>query len=178
MKTWIAVLLALAWTGCRRQAPAPEASRFTAEQLAARFYYDLGPETVDVAGYPAEQKKNYQVFARVCSQCHTPARPLNAPIVSAQDWERYVRRMHERAKTREKWISVPEESFAEIVDFLAYDAKVRKVQGKAEFDRRTEALKRLFDEVGAERARLQLAEGEREARPAPPYAGDKPAGGE
>ena len=64
------------------------AETFTESQLAAKFYFDLGPATVDASQYPKEAREGYRIFARVCSKCHSPARPLNAPITDKADWRR------------------------------------------------------------------------------------------
>src|SRR5208282_2996823 len=73
-------------------------SKYTPQQLEARFYYDLGPAEVDVSSYPKKQQENYRVFAETCFQCHTLARPINSPIVERKDWRRYVQRMHGKTK--------------------------------------------------------------------------------
>lgn len=164
---------ALAW-GCKGPAPEAAKSKFTLEQLKARFYMDLGPNTVDVASYPKNVQDGYQVFANACSQCHTLARPINASEVSREDWDKHVRRMHEKTLAYGWWTKFGKDDAKKILDFLAYDSKVRKVDGKAAFEKRTEELKALLAEVEAERARLQLDEGRREARPEPPYTGAKP----
>lgn len=153
----------LAWAG----------GKFTKVQLDARFHYDLGPAEVDVSSYPKEQQENYAIFAQTCSQCHTLARPINAPIVKREDWERYVRRMHLHSKIKAGTV-VTREAAAAIVGFLAYDSKVRKVERKTDFEAKDKKLRRLFEEVKRERSRLQIEEDKRKARPAPPYTGDRP----
>lgn len=140
--------------------------RFTPERLEARFYYDLGPKEVDTAAYPPKQRENYRAFAAACSQCHTLARPLNAPYVSREDWKRYVKRMH--AKTKERaGASIGKADAEAAVVFLAYDAQIRKVKGRAAFEAKTAELKALFAEVRAERSRLQIEADRRKARGAP-----------
>lgn len=89
------------------------------------FYYDLGPDVIDVAAYPEEQQKNYRLFQLVCSQCHTTARPLNHPTTSRWMWQRYVAGMRRRAET-EKWLAITAEDVERIVDFLTFDAEARK----------------------------------------------------
>ncbi|MBI3553388.1 MAG: hypothetical protein HY077_12910 [Elusimicrobia bacterium] len=154
----------LAWAG----------EKFTAEQLKARFYYDLGPATLDVSSYPKRKQENYGVFARNCSQCHTLARPINAPIVKREDWRRYVRRMHLKTKAA-TGTDFSKTDGEEIVSFLAFDSKLRKVHGKAAFDAQTAQLKKLFEDVTAERSRRQQEQDQKKVKPAPmPGVGVKP----
>lgn len=152
--------------------PARAQERFTAEQLEARFPYDLGPKEVDVTAYPKAQQENYRLFAKACSQCHTLARPLNSPYVTREDWRRYVRRMH--AKTKERaGAAIGKAEGAAAIEFLAYDAQVRKVKGKAAFAAEAAKLKALFAEVRAERSRLQLEADKKKTREPAPYTGVK-----
>lgn len=137
--------------------------RFTPEQLEARFYYDLGPKEVDTAAYPAKQRENYRAFSAACSQCHTLARPLNAPYVTREDWKRYVKRMHAKTKAR-AGASIGKADAEAAIEFLAYDAQIRKVRGKAAFEAEAAKLKALFAEVRAERSRLQIETDRRKAR--------------
>ena len=130
-------------------AAAPEAARFTAQQLEAVFYFDLGADSVDVSDYPKAQRGNYAAFVAVCSRCHTLARPINSPIAAAADWRRYVRRMHVRSKSQADK-TFDKEQIRGIVDFLAYDSRIRKIAGKSAFDAETQRLKKLFAEVRAE----------------------------
>lgn len=66
--------------------------------LAARFPADLGPAFVDVSRYPLEQRLNYEIHAEKCSTCHSLARSVNSPLVSREDWTRFVSRMHGKAE--------------------------------------------------------------------------------
>jgi hypothetical protein len=50
-------------------------------------------DRLDVSAYPPAIQRDYAVFARRCSRCHTLARPLNAQIRDPQHWVRYVTRM-------------------------------------------------------------------------------------
>lgn len=138
--------------------------KFTEEQLKARYYFDLGPAQVDVSGYPKRQQENYQLFAKTCSQCHTLARPINAPITSRSEWRRFIRRMHARIKSK-VGSQFDEEQAERIVDFLTYDAQVRKVAAKAAFDAQSAGLKELFKEAQAERLRQAEKDSESKARP-------------
>lgn len=175
MKKITLPVLALAFSmemlGCG-QSSQSQKPNFTEKQLGAMFYYDLGPEEIDVSSYPEKQRENFAVFAKTCSQCHTLARPINVPIVEKKDWDRYINRMHQRAKVRKA--KIPKQEVAAILDFLIYDSQVRKADGKASFEKRTEELKQLFEEVKKERARLQLEEDKGKTLPAAPYTGEKP----
>ncbi len=163
-KLALGVLLASAASA----ASAPE--RFTPQQLEADFYFDLGPAEIDVAGYPRAQQQGYATFASVCSRCHTLARPINSPIVARADWRRYIKRMHARSRIQPDKTFTAEQA-KRVVEFLAYDAKVRKIARRAEFDAETERLKKLFVEARAERSRLRS---ESDARKVKPY-GDRPS---
>ena len=127
--------------------------KFTARELSARYYYDLGPEQIDVSGYPWLQRQQYQVFAKTCSQCHTLARPINAPWTSRKDWKRFVERMHVRETVRTGDGFFKEEG-RHIVDFLAYDAQIRKEKNLRSFAEATGELKAFFKKVEAEQKRL------------------------
>lgn len=50
-------------------------------------------EGIDVSGYPADVRADYEVFAQRCSKCHTLARPLNSGIDDDAYWAMYVARM-------------------------------------------------------------------------------------
>lgn len=152
----VALFPALFLSSCKgkdetQTAPAP-ASKFSVGQLASRFPYDLGPATVDISKYPAEIQKNYRLFLAVCSSCHTSARPLNAPYVKAYDWKRFTRRMH--LKMEDRGFNLDRSQEKQIVEFLVYDAKIRKVDKKEEFNSQQESLKKLFEEVSKEKEKL------------------------
>lgn len=128
---------------------------YTDKQLEARFYYDLGADSLDVSSYPQEQQDNYKVFANTCSQCHSLARALNAPLTARADWRRYVVRMHLKNKARDGSGFTQKDAKA-IIAFLTYDASERKIKNKAAFDAHSERLKKEFEQVKAERSRRQV----------------------
>lgn len=137
-----------------RRAPVlvPEASRERRE--AALFYSDLGPDAVDVSEYPTQQKHNYAIYKRACSQCHTLARSINAPYVTKAWWEFYVMSMRARAK----WHGVPLTKYEvrAVLDFLEYDSNERKAGHAAQFEETKFELKRRFEAAQDERMdRLQ-----------------------
>ncbi|MBI4355873.1 MAG: hypothetical protein HY597_05470 [Candidatus Omnitrophica bacterium] len=103
-------------------------------QLAkAPFANDLGPEAINVSGYPSEMQAKYEVFKQRCSKCHTLARPINAQFASAKVWERYVKRMMLRPGS-----GISGSDGKAIWEFLSYDGQARKTARRAEF----EALRR------------------------------------
>jgi len=77
---------------------------------------DGGPGTIDVSGYPEQQKTNYDMYALKCAKCHPLARSVNARF-TAQDWKRYMKRMIRRPNS-----GINEEQAAKIYDFLKYYA--------------------------------------------------------
>lgn len=83
--------------------------------------YDKGPNKIDVSKYPKDIQARYRVFANKCVKCHTLARPINCEFALEDEWERYVKRMMNKAGTL---ISADEGK--QIFDFLTYDSKIRK----------------------------------------------------
>lgn len=120
--------------------------KFTEAELNAQYYYDLGSDTIDVSSYPQNQQKNYALFARVCSQCHTLSRPINSPRESYIAWKFYVLTMRMRSKFTQGTSYTPEEA-QDIVDFLTYDSMIRKDVHREEFEAVTKKLENRFDQV-------------------------------
>jgi hypothetical protein len=89
------------------------------------FPNDLGPDSIDVSGYPADMKKKYETFKQ-CAQCHTLARPINSQMHDRESWRRYVKRMMSKPGCEIK-------DGKAIFEFLTYDSEVRKIKRKAEF---------------------------------------------
>ncbi len=166
MKTFIILSL----LGLSISARAQE--RFTAEQRAALFYYDLGPKEIDVTSYPKEQQENYKAFAKACSQCHTLARPINSPLITREDWRRYTRRMHAKAKISTNAV-IGAAAAKQEIEFLTYDAQVRKVKEAAGFSAKTAELKALFAEAGKERSRIQAETDQKHIQEPAPYMGGR-----
>ena len=137
--------------------PSPIGTPSTAEvpdapaqrRKSALFYSDLGPDTVDVTSYPAERKHDYVVYTRVCSQCHSLARSINAPYVNRAWWEFYVASMRVRAKFQGQQLSL--EDVLAVFNFLDYDSNHRKVEHASEFEAIKAELKRRFDAALDER---------------------------
>jgi len=116
---------------------------------AALFYSDLGPDTVDVSAYPQAQRRNYTVYVRVCSFCHTLARSVNAPFVSRGWWDFYITNMRMRARRLD--IPMTDHDVRDTLDFLEYDSNERKVGRAKDFDATRAELKRRFELVLDER---------------------------
>ena len=147
---YLAVLLGLAAVSCACSAKTeatPEGSSSFAvrRKAAARFYYDLGPATVDVSGYPPVERENYKIFLSVCGTCHSAARPLNAPYAGADIWKGFVRRMHTKMESQAVLPSPKEE--ARILEFLVYDSGIRKIARSSSFQAQQEELKKLFEKA-------------------------------
>jgi hypothetical protein len=75
---------------------------------------DFGPGSIDVSRYPAEQRKNYEMYSVKCQKCHPLARSVNARF-TAQEWKKYMKRMIRRPNS-----GINEEQAATIYEFLKY----------------------------------------------------------
>jgi len=64
----------------------------------------------------------YKLFAKKCSGCHTLARAINSDFVLEDEWERYVKRMMNKAGP--SVINAAEGK--QIYEFLVYDSKTRR----------------------------------------------------
>jgi hypothetical protein len=102
----------------RGQATTPAKAAPLDPRIAA---YDKGPNKIDVSKYPKDMQDAYKVFSVKCVKCHTLARPINCEFALDDEWERYVKRMMNKAGT---WIS-PDQGH-QIYEFLVYDSKTRK----------------------------------------------------
>ncbi|MBI4061114.1 MAG: hypothetical protein HY403_06760 [Elusimicrobia bacterium] len=124
----------------------------TPERLRSAVYYsDLGPDEIDVSSYPAQQRYNYEAYARVCSGCHGLARSVNAPMASRAWWEFYVMSMRLRGRLSGRPLTAGE--IKSVLDFLEYDGRERKVKRAREFEARSAELRRRFDAAIAEKLR-------------------------
>ena len=102
----------------RGQAQAPAKEPPLDPRIAA---YDKGPNKIDVSKYPKDMQDRYKVFSVKCIKCHTLARPVNCEFVLEDEWERYIKRMMNKAGT---FISADDGK--KIYEFLVYDSKTRK----------------------------------------------------
>lgn len=111
---------------------------------------DAGPSQVDISSYPAVTQADYRVFARRCSQCHSLARALNSQYlqltpeelkeieakepdiladkliwqVSDSEWAGVIVKMHAKPGAA---IRIHPAELDKVIEFLVYDAKVRKM---------------------------------------------------
>lgn len=136
-------LAALAGACSKKGEPAPHEGGAEGKE-PPRFYYDLGPATVDVSRYPPKEQEGYKLFLAVCGTCHSTARALNAPYSGADAWKRYLRRMHVKMASRSVLPSPRDQE--RILDFLVYDSKVRKLDAPDEFKAGQDALRTRFEE--------------------------------
>lgn len=126
-------------------AHAPEPALPPPEELPETLYYaDLGPDSIDVSDYPAQQKYNYGFFRLQCSRCHTLARAVNSPVQSRAYWHFHLHRMSLHSRLQREGPFPPDQVEA-MLDFLEHDARVRKVEGRKRFEAQTEELKRRFE---------------------------------
>jgi hypothetical protein len=110
------------------------------------YYMDLGPAEIDVSRYPTQQKRNYAVFKMQCGRCHTLARAVNSPVKRRAYWAFHVARMNHHAR-RDPGGQISRDDVQAILDFLAFDAQVRKIDDAESFERQTAELQRRFDPV-------------------------------
>lgn len=113
---------------------------------AAVYYTDLGPAEIDVSSYPEAQKRAYTTFRGACGACHTLARAVNSPTQSRTYWRFHLARMSMHSRFQ-KIPRLSAEEREAVLDFLVHDARVRKIEGRAEFERSDEELKRRFDPI-------------------------------
>jgi len=150
---------------------AAEEGPIRTDELSARMPADLGPATVDVSSYPPAQQKSYALFLERCSRCHTPARAINSPITSREDWQHFVSLMHGRLLSRSMGEPWKTEEGRAIIDFLAYDSQVRKTAHAQEFESLQIRLSERFKLVQREKERRAK---EQPTKPSAPYTGANP----
>jgi hypothetical protein len=80
--------------------------------------------------------------------------------------------MHLRAEARH--VELTKEEADRVIEFLTYDATLRKIEKEDEFTRQQDELEALFVEIKKKKQEMQIKEGAGKARPAAPYVGDKP----
>lgn len=125
--------------------PLPEPS--AAKRSRAVFPSDLGPDELDLAELPLQQRHNYRIYARACSRCHDLSRSLWAPHTSGTWVEFYLVGMRVRGRMRGRPLTAEEVAAAK--DFLLHDAAGRK-RGK-EFEAQAAELRARFDALVDER---------------------------
>ena len=107
-----------------------------------RFAEDLGPDQLEydaLVRYPEPVQNDYVVFAKRCSKCHTTARPLNSIYASPEMWSRYVTKMWRKTGS-----GISHQDAKQILEFLVYDSKIRKLDHRAEFEAHRRDLLEAF----------------------------------
>jgi hypothetical protein len=112
------------------------------ERRGILYYSDLGPDRIDVSAYPLQKRRNYAVYARACARCHGLARSINAPYTSRGWWEFYMTGMRVRGTVTRRPFS--REEIKDVLDFLDYDSRVRKVENAKAFEAATAELQKQF----------------------------------
>lgn len=119
----------------------PEGPKSAAERerskAAKPMAWDLGPDTVDISGYPQDVQVSFRVFEEKCGNCHGLARPLNAPYATEGEWNTYVNKM-----MRKPGSGITKNEAKQIFGFLVYDSKERKLSDPDAWEKH---LKRLID---------------------------------
>lgn len=129
------------------------------KEAAKRPYAnDLGPDAVDITGYPSTMQKAYGLFAQKCSRCHTLARPVNSQWATSVFWEHYVKRMW-----RKPGSGINGAEAKQIWEFLVYDSQVRKLDRREEFEAFRKRLLEEFQQQYPDRYRELYADLEEEA---------------
>ncbi len=120
------------------------------------FPSDLGPETVDVSGYPPRLRKIYREVMPKCMSCHTLARVFNAPLAELsgkeeakareehpglfdpeilrcgpEAWKIYIKRMFMRPPCCGSCGVWTQGDIRQVHEFLSHDSRVRKTGAKA-----------------------------------------------
>jgi hypothetical protein len=122
-------------------------------ELSVPFYFDLGPDSIDVRDYPKKRRKQYETFVRRCSGCHTLSRAINTPMRGKEEWEYYVYRMRLYSLS-EKERRIQKAELEDVLSFLVYDSRIRKVKRGDDFEELDRRLRRKFRELHRERIKL------------------------
>jgi len=126
LRVLIAICAALSLASFIRAVRAQEKDEPVEPRILA---YDKGPAKIDVSKYPADMKTKYKVFADKCAKCHTIARAINCEFALDDEWERYIKRMMNKAGSS----VIPAADGKQIFEFVVYDSKIRK---KALYDKK------------------------------------------
>jgi hypothetical protein len=155
-------------------ASAPATQATSPAEPVALFPADLGSDKIDVTGYPVTQQENYSLFVEKCSVCHTLARVVNAPMVDASTWTRFVKRMHGKNQARVNGGPLLNgEEAKRVISFLVYDSRERKIKRADEFQMQQADLRARFDLAVQERTKKKMEEDRATSRESAPYVGDR-----
>lgn len=136
-------LIVVSFNLCKSACPQGSESAIEREKAAAKkpMAWDLGPDTVDISGYPANIQSYFAVFKEKCGNCHSVARPLNAPFATPEEWNTYVNKM-----MRKPGAGINKEQAKQIFEFLTYDSKVRKLSNPDTWESHLQRLISEFQE--------------------------------
>lgn len=124
-----------------QEAGGPSSIEKEKEIAKAPIAWDLGPDTVDISGYPPDIQSAYKVFAEKCGSCHTLARALNTPFATPEEWNRYVNKM-----MRKPGSGISPQEAKEVFRFLVHDSKVRKLSDPKAWEKHIQGLLDTFQE--------------------------------
>ena len=92
---------------------------------------DLGPASIDVSAYPPEMQAAYGKFQAKCGVCHSAARAVNSELITADQWNRYIKRMWLRPPCCNFCPVISKDDAKTIWKFLTYDSTLRKTGSRA-----------------------------------------------
>lgn len=94
---------------------------------------DLGPAVIDVSSYPAEQQETYnKIFLPVYGFLRGgPARALNSPLITSDEWRREVARVKNRPPCCGACPIISREDAIKLWKFFVYDSERRKTGANA-----------------------------------------------
>lgn len=164
------ILSALALSACAPRAVTTEKALPT-EDL--RFASDLGPDFIDVTRYSPAQQEDYRLLVEKCAHCHTLARVVNAPMVDAATWTRYVSRMHGRQQARNGRPLVSSAEARRLVFFLSFDSRERKTRRAADWAAFQADLHNRWEQERSAREIRRRHASSASALGSGPYVGDR-----
>ena len=137
------LIILVSFNLCRSAYPQGSESAVEREKALAKkpMAWDLGPDTVDISSYPPNIQSSFEVFKEKCGNCHSIARPLNAPFAAPEEWNTYVNKM-----MRKPGAGIGKEQAKQIFEFLVYDSKVRKLSDPNAWERHLQRLISEFQE--------------------------------
>ena len=93
--------------------------------LNAQYDQNAAAPKVDVSGYPPEIQRDYRLFKRKCSECHSTANSLKLSM-SPEQWKYWVGQMAAMPSS-----NINNKDATDILAFLNYDEAHRKAAAKA-----------------------------------------------
>lgn len=142
---WDSTQVRLSSAAARTGEPAPPPASVLPDD-SVTHYADLGPDEIDVSGYPTQQKYAYGLFKQSCGRCHTLARAINSPAQGRAYWHFHLSRMNLHLRLSGNPPLDPVE-LKTLLDFLEYDARIRKIEHRRDFERLIDELKARYDRI-------------------------------